>query len=135
MPRRQRAGDIAEDMFCAELVRLGCVAWATGGTAGVKELADGRCIAIRLGNDIFSCFDVIGMDGSGVLLVQVKGGKAYEGPDKDWRARFALLPHPPRLRYLWAWLGPQGWRVERLLADGTRLEMDWPPTKEGNVAS
>ena len=130
--RRQRAGDLAEDLFCAELVRLGCVAWATGGTAGVKELWDGRKIGIRLGNDIFSCFDIIGMDRAGVVLVQVKGGKEYEGPDKDWRARFALLPHPPRLRYLWAYLGTDGWRVERLLADGKRLPVAWPP--EGSAS-
>lgn len=131
MPRRQRAGDLAEDMFICELTRLGCVAWATGGTAASKWLPGGRKIAIRLGHDLFGLFDIIGMDASGVLLVQVKGGKEYEGPDKDWRARFALLPHPPRLRYLWAWLGPSGWRVWRLLADGTRLEMDWPPVKGG----
>lgn len=132
MQRRQRAGDVAEDMFVAELTRLGCAAWGTGGTAGVKTLPDGRKIAVRLGCDILSLFDVLAIDASGVLLAQVKGGARFEGPDKDWRARFALLPHPPRLRYLWAWLGPTGWRVWRLLADGTRLEMDWPP--EGSAA-
>jgi hypothetical protein len=132
MPRRQRAGDIAEDLFVSELTRLGCVAWATGGTAGVKRLADGTKIGIRLGCDLLGLFDILAIYPAGVLLVQVKGGSAYEGPDKAWRERFARLPHPPRLRYLWAHLGADGWRVERLLPDGTRLRVDWPPVKEGD---
>jgi hypothetical protein len=134
MPRRQRAGDIAEDLFVSELTRLGCVAWATGGTAGVKQLADGRKIGIRLGCDLLGLFDILAIDPAGVLLVQVKGGARFEGPDKDWRERFARLPHPPRLRYLWAWLGADGWRVERLLPDGTRLRVDWPPEAEKESA-
>ena len=134
MPRRQRAGDVAEDLFVAELTRLGCVAWATGGTAGSKRLADGRKIGFRLGNDVLGLFDILAIGNAGALLVQVKGGKEYEGPDKDWRERFARLPHPPRLRYLWAYLGADGWRVERLLPDGTRLPVDWPPTAKEGVA-
>lgn len=128
--RRQRPGDVAEDMFVAELTRLGCVAWATGGTSGVKQLPDGRKIAVRLGCDIAGLFDVLALSTDGVLLAQVKGGSRYVGPDKEWRARFALLPHPPRLRYLWAYLGPMGWRVERLLPDGTRLPLEWAPVGE-----
>jgi hypothetical protein len=52
------------------LTRLGCVAWATGGTAGVKQLADGRKIGIRLGCDLLGLFDILAVDPACDALVR-----------------------------------------------------------------
>ena len=116
----QQTGSLAEQAWCAELTRLGAVAWSVN--AGTSA---------RHNQDILGLFDILCLTATDTLLSQVKAtAKDPWPPIPAWRARFLALPHPPGLRYLLVWLTPAGeWRVWQLLSDGTRLELDWPPAE------
>ena len=115
-----QTGAAAEEQWCNELTRLGAVAWRVN--AGTSA---------RWNTDIFACFDCIGLTAGDVLFCQIKATAREPWPPAPiWRARFLALPHPPGIKYLLCWLTPDNpatWRVWRLLSDGTRLELAWPP--------
>ena len=118
-------GAAAEEQWCNELARHGGLAWS------VKANTDPR-----FNKDIYG-FDVLCLTPGEVLLCQVKATADDPWPpSRFWRARFlALLPHPPGVRYMLVWLTPAGaWRTWRLLSDGTRLELEWPPVGVGSAS-
>ena len=118
-------GAAAETAWMAELVRYGAFTWRVG--AGTSA---------RHNVDILDCFDCIGLTAGDVLFCQVKATATDPWPPSPiWRARFLALPHPPGVRYLLVWLTPAGaWRTWRLLSDGTRLELAWPPAGVGSAS-
>lgn len=115
----QETGDAAERAWCDELTRLGAACWRVNAASSARH-----------NQDVFQLWDVLAMTDTDAMFCQVKATATDPWPPKPaWRARFAAAHHPPHLRYLLVWLmpGSGGWRVWRLLADGTRLEMEWPP--------
>jgi hypothetical protein len=141
MPRRQQAGDCtnplvsyrnrasaergraAEDAWCLEQRRCGApVAWSS--RAGTSA---------RHNRDILDCWDTIAVTPHYTVLSQVKATATEPRPDHLWRVRFMAHPHPRGLLYLLVWWTPEGnWQVWRLLPDGTRLPVDWPPERNAS---
>jgi hypothetical protein len=116
------AGEAAQQAWVAEQLRRGAIVAWSAPTAN----------SARYNRDILDGWDTIAVTAHYTVLSQVKATARDPWPPPPiWRARFLGLPHPPALRYLLVWLTPDGaWRVWRLLADGTRLETDWPPGRE-----
>jgi hypothetical protein len=112
-------GTAAENAFIRELERYGGVVWSPGAENSARYKKD------VLG------FDILCLTPGDVLLCQIKATAREPWPPAPiWRARFLALPHPPGVRYMLCWLTPDSpatWRTWRLLSDGTRLEVAWPP--------
>jgi len=119
-------GRAAEDAWCLEQLRQGArVAWSS--RAGNSA---------RHNRDILDCWDTIALTPHYTVLSQVKVTATEPRPRPEWRRLFMEHPHPPGLLYLLAWWTPdETWTVWRLLSDGTRLPLAWPPVKEGERAS
>ncbi|HEY8744768.1 MAG TPA: hypothetical protein VIU62_16860, partial [Chloroflexota bacterium] len=119
----QRTGDAAEQAWCDELTRRGAQVWRVN--AGTSA---------RHNQDVFLLWDVLAMTDTDAMFCQVKATATDPWPPAPiWRTRFMAARHPKGLRYLLVWLDPSGqWRVWRLLSDGTRLPLAWPPERSAS---
>jgi len=67
-----------------------------------------------VGNDFWGLFDLLATSARDQRYVQVKAGRAYRGPEKEWRDKLATLGRPASVYAEWWWLSDIGlWRITR----------------------